>query len=385
MAPTADGQPVPAVGDDPVFDTNSSNVSRPTRVPRGQQARKISSQPARPAGGPPGRPLMVDVARLAGVSHQTVSRVLNDHPHVSAKTRAGVLAAISDLGYRPNAAARTLATGRTKVFGVISVDNTLYGPSSMLYGLEQAAPPDHMLAIARLDSFDRHSLHKAVERFLGQAVEGIIVVAPQTAAVQALMYLVTEIPLVVIKCGTHAPLPSVAIDNLAGAARATQYLLDLGHDTVYHLGGPPSWLDAQERADGWRQTLRAAGAPVPELLFGDWSARSGYEIGLRLAAMDELTAVLCGNDQMALGLLRALSERNRNVPRDVSVVGFDDIPDAAFFPPPLTTVRQDFGELGRRAMHMLMDRISGDERYRPSMPIIPDLVVRASAAPPRKR
>ena len=328
---------------------------------------------------------MVDVARLAGVSHQTVSRVLNDHPHVSAKTRAGVLAAIRDLGYRPNAAARTLATGRTKVFGVISVDNTLYGPSSMLYGLEQAAPPDYMVATARLDNFDRHSLHKALERFIGQNVEGIIVVAPQTDAVDALISLAIDIPLVVIKCGTHAPLPSVAIDNLAGAARATQYLLDLGHETVHHLGGPPSWLDSQERCEGWRQTLRAAGAPVPDLVTGDWSARSGYEIGHRLAAIDEVTAVLAGNDQMALGLLRALSERGRNVPGNVSVVGFDDIPEAAFFPPPLTTVRQDFGELGRRAMHMLMDRISGDGRFVPSMPIIPDLVVRASAAPPRRR
>lgn len=328
---------------------------------------------------------MVDVARLAGVSHQTVSRVLNDHPNVSAKTRAGVLAAIRDLGYRPNAAARTLATGRTRALGVISLDNTLYGPTSMLYGLEQAAPPEYMVAIARLDNFDRHSLNKAVERFLGQAVEGIIVVAPQTAAVDALMSLATEIPLVVIKCGTHAPLPSVAIDNLAGAARATQYLLDLGHETVHHLGGPPSWLDAKERADGWRKTLGAAGAPVPDLVFGDWSARSGYELGHRFAANDGVTAVLCGNDQMALGLMRALSERNRSVPGDVSVVGFDDIPEAAFFPPPLTTVRQDFGELGRRAMHMLMDRISGDDRFVPSMPIIPDLVVRASAAPPGRR
>jgi DNA-binding LacI/PurR family transcriptional regulator len=368
MTPTADSQPEPASGGESVSDTHASG-----------------SQPVRPAGSQPGRPLMVDVARLAGVSHQTVSRVLNDHPHVSAKTRAGVLAAIRDLGYRPNAAARTLATGRTKVFGVISVDNTLYGPSSMLYGLEQAAPPDYMVATARLENFDRHSLQKAVERFLGQNVEGLIVVAPQTAAVEALISLAAEIPLVVIKCGTHAPLPSVAIDNLAGTARATQYLLDLGHATVHHLGGPPSWLDSQERAEGWRNTLRAAGAPVPELVTGDWSARSGYEIGHRLAALDELTAVLAGNDQMALGLLRALSERGRGVPGDVSVVGFDDIPEAAFFPPPLTTVRQDFGELGRRAMHMLMDRISGDGRFVPSMPIIPDLVVRASAAPPARR
>jgi DNA-binding LacI/PurR family transcriptional regulator len=328
---------------------------------------------------------MVDVARLAGVSHQTVSRVLNDHPHVSPKTRADVLAAIRDLGYRPNAAARTLATGRTNVIGVISVDSTLYGPSSMLYGLEQAAPPSYLVAISRLAALDRQSLHKTVERFLDQAVEGLIVVAPQTDAVEALVNLKTEIPLVAIKCGTGAPLPSVIIDNRAGAARATQYLLDLGHETVYNLGGPPNWLDASERAEGWRDTLRAAGAKVPDIVCGDWSARSGYEIGHRLAAMSEVTAVLCCNDQMALGLLRALTERSRNVPGDVSVVGFDDIPEAAFFPPPLTTVRQDFGELGRRAMHLLMDRICGDDRIMPPMPIVPDLVVRASAAPPRRR
>jgi DNA-binding LacI/PurR family transcriptional regulator len=331
------------------------------------------------------RPLMADVARLAGVSHQTVSRVLNDHPHVSAKTRAGVLAAIRDLGYRPNAAARTLATGKTNVIGVISVDSTLYGPSSMLYGLERAAPPEYMVAIARLEAFDRASLHEAFERFLGQAVEGIVVVAPQIAAVEALVNLKTNIPLVAIKCGLGAPLPSVTVDNEAGAARATQYLLDLGHQTVHHLAGPQAWLDAAERTAGWRKTLERSGAPVPPMVFGDWSARSGYEAGHGLAAVPDVTAVMCANDQMALGLLRALAERGRKVPEDVSVVGFDDIPEAPFFPPPLTTVRQDFGELGRRAVHMLMDRISGADGLVPSVPIQPDLVVRASAAPPRRR
>jgi DNA-binding LacI/PurR family transcriptional regulator len=327
---------------------------------------------------------MVDVARLAGVSHQTVSRVLNGHPNVSPETKAGVLAAIRDLGYRPNAAARTLVTGRTNSLGVISFDSTLYGPSSMLYGLERAAHPAYSVAIASLPAFDRHSLHEAVERFLGQAVEGIIVIAPHTSAVEALTGLADDIPLVAVKCGTHAPLPSVAIDNMAGAARATQHLLDLGHETVHHLGGPPTWLDAQERADGWRATLRAAGAPEPELICGDWSARSGYEIGFRLGAMPEVTAVLCGNDQMALGLLRALAEHGRGVPSDVSVVGFDDIPEAAFFLPPLTTVRQDFGELGRRALRMLLARISGERHFPPTLPIAPDLVVRASSGPRRR-
>lgn len=177
----------------------------------------------------------------------------------------------------------------------------------------------------------------------------------------------------------------MAIDNPSGAAQATQHLLDLGHQTVHHIGGPDSWLDARERVEGWRQTLRRAGVPEPALLSGDWSARSGYEIGHRLAAMPEVTAVLCGNDQMALGLLRALAECGRRVPGDVSVAGFDDVPEAAFFLPPLTTVRQDFGELGRRALHLLIDRMSGDHQLQPVLPIEPELVVRASTGPPGGR
>ncbi len=335
------------------------------------------------AGDHPGRPLMVDVARRAGVSHQTVSRVLNDHPNVSPQTRAGVLAAIRDLGYRRNAAARTLVTGRTNALGVISFDTTLFGPASMLYGIERAAHPDYSVAIASLPAFDRRSLLEAVERFLGQGVEGIIVIAPETTAVAALRGLAAGIPLVAVGCLPSAPLPSVAIDNRAGAARATRHLLDLGHETVYHLAGPGTWLDAQERIAGWRDALADAGAREPELFRGDWSARSGYEIGHRLSAKPDVTAVLCANDPMALGLLRALADRGRKVPGDVSVVGFDDIPEAPYFQPPLTTVRQDFGELGRRAVHLIMDHISDGRSASAPMPISPDLVVRASTAPRR--
>jgi DNA-binding LacI/PurR family transcriptional regulator len=334
-------------------------------------------------GGQPPRPLMVDVARRAGVSHQTVSRVLNDHPNVSPQTRAGVMAAIRDLGYRRNAAARTLVTGRTNTLGVISFDTTLYGPASMLYGIERAAHPGYSVAIASLPAFDRQTLLEAVDRFLGQAVEGIIVIAPETNAVAALGVLAADIPLVAVGCRTNAPLPSVAIDNYAGAAQATRHLLDLGHRTVHHVAGPDSWLDAQQRVAGWRETLQAAGAPEPDLLRGDWSARSGYEAGHQLSELPDVTAVLCANDPMALGVLRSFAERGRHVPRDVSVVGFDDVPEAAFFLPPLTTVRQDFGELGRRALHLLMERIAGEYQYRPSLPITPDLVVRASTAPVR--
>ncbi|MGH3303050.1 MAG: LacI family DNA-binding transcriptional regulator [Streptosporangiaceae bacterium] len=329
----------------------------------------------------PARPLMVDVARRAGVSHQTVSRVLNNHPNVRPQTRAGVLAAIRDLGYRPNAAARTLVTGRTNALGVISFDTTLYGPASMLYGIERAARPGYSVAIASLQAFDRPALLDAVERLLDQGVEGIIVIAPVTTAVAALSGLAPNIPLVAVGCLADVPLPSVAIDNNAGAAQATQHLLSLGHETVYHVAGPKTWLDAQQRIAGWRDALRAAQAAEPDLLRGDWSARSGYELGQQLSGMPDVTAVLCGNDSMALGVLRAFAESGRKVPDDVSVVGFDDIAEAPYFLPPLTTVRQDFGELGRRALHLLIEHIDHGQPPGPLLPISPDLVIRASTAP----
>ena len=233
-------------------------------------------------------PVMADVARLAGVSHQTVSRVLNQHPNVRPRTREKVLAAIRELEYRPNAAARTLVTRRTHTLGVISFDTTLYGPASMLYGIEQAARHAYFVSIASLPALDHRGVVDAVDRFLGQAVEGIIVIAPQTSAVAALNGLSSAIPFVAVGCGTQAPIASVAVDNAAGASRATQYLLDLGHETVHHVGGPGSWLDARERTDGWLQALRSAGAPEPEVLAGDWSSRSGYEIGHQLG-IDPIT------------------------------------------------------------------------------------------------
>ncbi len=331
---------------------------------------------------------MADVAKLAGVSHQTVSRVLNDHPNVRPATRAKVLAVIRELAYRPNAAARTLVTRRTRTLGVICIDTTLYGPASMLYGIEQAASHSYFVAIASVPALTRRSVLDAVDRFLGQAVEGIIVIAPQTTAVSALRYVPADVPLVAVGCGTGSSLASVAIDNAAGAALATRHLLDLGHRTVHQLAGPRSWLDARERIEGWRQALRDAGAPEPPLLAGDWSAASGYRIGRQLAEGGGATAVFCANDQMALGLLRAVAEHGKRVPEDLSVIGFDDIPESAFFRPPLTTVRQDFAELGRRALDRLLCRIASAQGGGPTekpgawVPVAPELVIRDSTASP---
>lgn len=343
------------------------------------------------SGGPVPRPVMADVARRAGVSHQTVSRVLNGHPHVSETTRAGVLAAIRELGYRPNAAARTLVTGKTNYIGVISVDTTLFGPAAMLYGIERALHPEYFVAVASLPEFDGDSLTDAVDRFASQAVAGIIVIAPETSAADALRDLAgrtanaARVPLVVVGSGDYAPLASVAIDNRAGAVRVTRYLLSLGHETVHHIAAAANSFDAAERVAGWREALEEAGAPEPELMRGDWSARTGYEFGRQLTARPDVTAVLCANDAMALGFLRAAAERHLKVPEDISVAGFDDIPEAAYYWPPLTTVRQDFGTLGVLALKTLMRLIAGAPgEVRPAKPLVPDLVIRESTAPPPK-
>jgi DNA-binding LacI/PurR family transcriptional regulator len=200
--------------------------------------------------------------------------------------------------------------------------------------------------------------------------------------VAALTGVPPEVPLVAVGCGTSAPLPSVAVDNTAGATMATQYLLGLGHQCVHYVAGPQTSLDAQEREAGWRAAMDAAGLAQPPVLRGDWSSRSGYLAGQALAAVPEVTAILCVNDQMALGVIRAMSEAGRPVPRDVSVVGFDDIPEAEFFGPPLTTVRQDFNELGRRALRLLVLKIAGGLADGPQQPVGTELV-RASAARPR--
>jgi len=328
---------------------------------------------------------MADVARLAGVSHQTVSRVLNDHPNVRPLTKERVLDAIRELAYRPNAAARTLVTRRTHTLGVISFDTMLWGPASMLYNFERAAHDAYFVSVASLPALDRRSMLDAVERFLGQGIEGIIVIATQDTAVNALAHVPEEVPLVAVGCGTRAAVTSVAIDNAAGAATATRYLLSLGHRTVYHVAGQASCLDAQERIDGWRQALREAGVPEPAVLGGDWSSASGYEMGCRLAANPDVTAIFCGNDPMALGVMRALAERGLRVPDDVSIVGFDDVPEAGYYLPPLTTVRQDFGEVGRQALSALVDRMSGAIPAGPRIRVAPELIVRASAAGPRQR
>ncbi|WP_243639382.1 LacI family DNA-binding transcriptional regulator [Streptacidiphilus pinicola] len=346
---------------------------------------------AKPATG--ALPVMADVARLAGVSHQTVSRVLNDRPNVRRETREKVLAAIRELDYRPNTAARSLVTRRSQTLGVISFDSTLYGPSQMLYSIEQAArSAGYFISIASLRYQDVRSVREAVDRLRDQAVEGIAVIASKASTVAALAQHVGTVPMVAVGPTDPGALSGAGVDNQAGAEAAVRYLLDLGHRTVHHVSGPADWLDANAREAGWRGVLTDQGREVVPSLRGDWSARSGYEAGQRLARDESVTAVFCANDHMALGVLRALHEAGRRVPEEVSVVGFDDIPEAAYLTPPLTTVRQDFAQLGRRGLELLLQRVEapaapgGREAsgagHRAAI-VAPELVLRASSGRPR--
>jgi LacI family transcriptional regulator len=256
----------------------------------------------------------------------------------------------------------------------------MFGPGSTLRAIERAARAEgYGVAVVGLSDMAGGDATDAVEALDDQSVDGIIVIAPNQAAVRALGVLPRGMPVVALEAEYRPDLPVVAIDQFAGARMATEHLLGLGHDMVWHVAGPSDWREAVLRIDGWRAALAAASMRTPPLLQGDWSPRSGYGAGLQLAGRDDVTAVFAANDQMALGVIHALAERGKRVPDDVSVVGFDDIPEAEFFLPGLTTVRQNFDEVGRRGLDLLV-RILGDPdgEHRERLTIAPEFVLRAS-------
>jgi DNA-binding LacI/PurR family transcriptional regulator len=330
-------------------------------------------------------PVLEDVAKLADVSAMTVSRVLNSPEKVRPQTRDRVMAAVRRLGYRPKIAARVPPAGGSGVLGVVTVDSPLYGPASTLYAVERAARRhDYLISVIRLDASDRRALPKSVGLLRGLPVDGIIVSAPLAPAVDGLRGLPADLPLVVADAADEIPFPIAAVDQRAGAARAVRHLLSLGHETVWHLAGPAGWVDAGCRRDAWREVLESEGRPVPEPIIGDWSARSGYEQGRLIARDPKITAVFAANDAMALGLQRALWEAGRPVPFEVSVVGFDDVPESCYLVPPLTTVHQDFAAVGHRAVRLLLDQLTNPGAAAAPQPrslIEPELVIRESTVP----
>lgn len=327
---------------------------------------------------------MADVARLAGVSGQTVSRVANDRPHVDAATRDRVLAAMREVGYRPNSAARALRNGQFRNIGVIVFELSSFGNTRTFNAVSQAATAaGYAINLIPLLDADQGKVTGAFSRLQEQAVDGVIILIEAHQLDEAEIHLPEGLPVVVVDSSAHYDYPIVDTDQAQGARIATEHLLDLGHETVWHLGGPPTSFAATRRRRSWQETLIVRGCSVPPLLVGDWSAASGYAVGRQLAADPAVTAVFAANDEMALGLLRALHEEGRDIPGDVSVVGFDDQESAAQFWPPLTTVSQSFADVGRQAVQALITELDTDNHRHQPVSVPTTLITRASTAPPQ--
>ena len=332
---------------------------------------------------PTRQPSMADVARAAGVSAQTVSRTLRDSPNVNPETRKRVLAAVGQLGYRFNHAARVLSSGRSHTIGLVLLQSGgYYSRSAVTAGVEAAAgEAGYAVSIATIARLDTGLMERALSKLADQGVDGIVIAVPLISVTQKMEDITRDIPTVALDGSRTASARVLGIDQLEAGRVATQHLLDLGHHQVWHVSGPDEWIEARQRRQGWQECLAAAGIEAPPTLEGDWSPDSGYQQGQILALIPDVTAIFVASDEMAFGVIRALRERGRSVPEDVSIVSVDDIALAAYCAPPLTTVRQDFYRSGAAAVALLVD---GDDAGGES--VIPaSLSVRASTAPPRAR
>lgn len=329
-------------------------------------------------------PNIYDVARLAEVSHQTVSRVINDSPNIKPATRDRVLAAMNELGYVPNAAARALVTAKSKIIGILMTDIVYHGPAGMMHAMEvEALNAGYLPISASVDPQSLESINRGVDHLRRMGIEGLVVITPQSNSVEVVEKTVTKIPVVYIDSPNQPNSLSASIDNFEGARLAVQHLISLGHKNIIHIAGPSSWFDAEPRVRGYEATMQAAGL-APRVISGDWNIETGYLIGKELDIdADKITAIFAANDNLSLGLMHAFRERGIDVPNRVSIVGFDDVPEAPYFAPPLTTLRPDFSRLGRVAMGLILRQLQG-EAVESSNNITPELIVRKSTAvPPR--
>jgi len=337
----------------------------------------VTPQRARPPG-------LYDVAKLAGVSHQTVSRVINAHPSVRDETRERVQQAIAELGYRRNVAARTLVTRRSNTIGVVTSVSPFWGPSSTLIGVERAArDAGFYLSVAGLPSIEPTAVKDVLGHFHDQGVEGIVVIAPEAALAHMAEPFVTDLPVVMVAAGAE-PAPGVqitAIDQEHGARLATRHLIELGHTRIGHIAGPDPWFDATARLKGWRREIAESGLRPGPQAAGDWTAASGHRIGTQWLRRKRMpSGIFVANDLMALGFVRAMHDAGIGIPDDVSIVGFDDMPGADHLIPGLTTIRQDLDTLGRQCIEMLIAALNETPSDTPLLE--PILVVRESAGVP---
>lgn len=323
---------------------------------------------------------LYDVARLAGVSYQTVSRVLNGAEHVSERTREKVQRAMAELHYVPNRGAQQLAGKRSRTLGLIATDLALHAPSQIVSAVKsRAVERGASVLISMVESAEQ--CLAALQELLSQRVEALLVNVPlEDAHAEALREMASPVPVLFLDVAPTARVHSLIFNADEGARLGVQHLLGLGHQRIALLGGPESSVSARARLAGWKAALGQAGLEPAGIASGDWSAASGYEKGhLLLSGVTHPEAILVANDQMALGVMRACAEKGLAVPGQISIVGFDDTADSAWFSPPLTTVRQAFREAGMRSVEWLLAPVNVDRCWQVQLPVT--LVARHSSAP----
>ena len=325
---------------------------------------------------------IADLARLAGVSSMSVSRAINGKPGVGDETRRRILRLAEEQGFTINGTARALKTGRSMTLGVISLSTTLHGPTAAWFGVEHAARArGYAVSVVTLDSLDEASLTKAMGDLSRVPVEAVVIISPLRTDAAALRSIEGTVPVVAIWAPSEAGVSFAAMDHVSAARAATEHLLELGHATVHHISGPTAWTGTEQRIAGWRQALTAAGAREPRIHEGDWSAASGARAMRAILESNEaITALFVANDQMALGAMSVCHEHGIRIPEQISVIGYDDVPDSEFYSPPLTTVRQNFDLIAERAVAKVMAAIEGTKPPADELVSLP-MIIRASTGP----
>lgn len=329
-----------------------------------------------------------DVAAVSGVSYQTVSRVINNHPNVAEETRTRVLDAISKLDYRPNRMARSLAAKRSNTLAVVTFGMNYHGPAQMMIHVERAArSAGYDLIFSNIS--DLSNVQDALSQITQWQVDGILVIIPTATCSYEELSDLSRVPIVLIDPAQGQEIPSVTVDQYAGSRMVTQHLIDLGHRHISEISGPldwhgATWYGALARHQAWEDTLREANITPGISVQGDWSVASGYEMAQYLIHQKtQFTALVVGNDQMALGAMRALRHEGFSIPDDLSIVGFDNMPESAYFESPLTTIHQDFDMLGKQGVEYLIEQINAPEISMKQRLIQPHLIIRESTAPPK--
>jgi DNA-binding LacI/PurR family transcriptional regulator len=329
-----------------------------------------------------------DVAARCGVSYQTVSRVVNGSPLVAEKTRTKVLKAIADLNYRPNLAARRLATRRSSLIGMIGSQMTYYGPAQVMVSIEETAKRQgYNLIFSGVENPGEAQLLAAIDDLCEQQVDGLVIGVRFEQWIAAVHEHCRGVPFVTVGNRIAEDIPAIVVDEFHGVRLATRHLLELGHQNIACISGPPDWPAAKERYRAWHSTIKKAGWQPGPHVQGNWSTESGYEAASQLLGSGKLefTAIVACNDHMALGALRALHANKIRVPHQISIVGYDDVPESRFFEPPLTTVHHDFVAEGEYCVRTLLRMINGDSIDSTLQVLSPELVVRESTVKANRR